>query len=87
MHVKQRRREAGAVAKSLDELRVLRCHLCAAEINEALDYQAVTGYVQRRHAGGSNHITLREVVEGKWACSSCVRKMKKGLNPGQESLV
>jgi hypothetical protein len=64
-----------------------RCQFCGERINVNTDYRKVEGYAKPRNEGGTNALALRKVFPDHWAHASCVEKAKRGIAPGQASLV
>ena len=69
------------------------CSFCSSRIDpdSSSSYRRVSGWEQKKAArpsgskGGSD-IYLREAAN-EWACSSCIRRLRAGVNVGQEALL
>lgn len=69
---------------------VVACTFCEAEVDDAVAYRRILGW-ERKAPGdtsrkGGSDITLREHGD-EFACSSCITRLRSGLNVAQESLV
>lgn len=64
------------------------CPLCNEPVNlrEPSNYHEETGWVQRRHDGGTHGLSLR-VETGRMAHAVCVNLARKGVAIGQERLL
>jgi len=65
-----------------------KCVFCEQEVRPGsrLVYRRVIGWTRYRKGGGANQITLPE-VQDVFACDVCVEKRKRGISPGQASLI
>lgn len=72
-------------------MKVLCFYGCGTEIDPTDRYvwRRVTGWEHRASTMGSRRggsdITMREPT-GEFACDTCVRRMKAGINPRQEGM-
>lgn len=63
------------------------CKDCGRDVNpqSANVWSEVRGWEQKRAAGGTNAVALREPT-GRWMCGDCMRKQKSGIAPDQGGL-
>lgn len=53
------------------------CNRCDTDLAGKNPYVQITGYIQHRPQGGSNHVLLKEKT-GRLLCESCMALMKSG---------
>jgi hypothetical protein len=46
----------------------------------------MSGYEQPRTQGGQNVVHAKQLYQ-EWACEECVDRVKRGLDPGQGTLM
>jgi hypothetical protein len=68
------------------------CTYCGTPVDPTSRYtwRRVQGWERKAHMSstrrGGSDISLRETIE-VYACDNCIRKLKSGISPGQDSLI
>ncbi len=62
-----------------------QCDFCKKNSADP-NFTVVTGVVERRGQGGSNHI-IGKLPTGQQICASCVNMRRKGIDPMQGTLL
>lgn len=62
------------------------CFFCGEQVREQVAFRRVMGWERLRPQGGANQITLREVVDDRFACMHCVDKLRRRVPVAQEGL-
>lgn len=62
-----------------------KCVFCNDDVDPKQGYRKVTGWEQRRAAGGTNAVRLREASD-QWACRWCIEKQAKGQHHAQTGM-
>ena len=68
------------------------CTFCGTPLDPGSRYnwQRIQGWERKAHMSstrrGGSDISLREHVN-EFACDTCIRKLKSGISPGQDSLI
>jgi hypothetical protein len=65
---------------------IVGCMHCNEAMSVGRAYEEVLGFRQHRAAGGANQITLGQPT-GRYACSTCVDRLRIGVHPSQGSMV
>lgn len=66
-----------------------RCLYCGepVEPGKELCYQGVSGWAEYKRKGGGTNVIHGRKPKDLWACRWCVEKIKRGVAPGQVSLI
>jgi len=64
----------------------LRCCYCDQPVDTRTGAREVIGWEQLRVDGGLHALTNRRET-GRWACQWCYRKLRDGVEPGQQVLL
>ena len=68
------------------------CKYCGTELDPGSRYiwHRIQGWEKKAFASstrrGGSDISLREQLD-EFACDTCIRKLKSGISPGQDSLI
>jgi hypothetical protein len=66
----------------------VNCVYCGCELRllNAQTYRKVTGWKHPGRGSGTNHLAL-EKQSDEFACGECIRKLARGIAPGQVALL
>lgn len=66
---------------------LIHCLFCSREIASVQQaYRRVVGWEKPRRGGGTNALAVRQPTD-VFACSICIDKLRRGIDPKQASLL